>query len=241
MRTLRGGRQVDRLHHAQAQGGQGGRRHDHGAPPRPGHRHDDRRRLRGRPRVDDGRPDRRAPRSTRGRRSPEPAVLAIRSLTVRDDAEPAPRRRPLARGPGRRDRRASPGWRATGRPSSRRPWSAYDVRPPGRSRSTAGELAGRSPREILRAGVAYVPEDRQRDGLISTFSVADNLVLDQYDVAPFASGPAIKRSAVRSNGRRTRGVLRHPHARRSTRPPARCPAATSRRSSSPANCPGPCG
>ena len=44
-----------------------------------------------------------------------------------------------------------------------------------------------SVRDVLEAGVGHVPEDRLRDGLIVDFSIADNLVLDQYDLPPFAS------------------------------------------------------
>ena len=40
----------------------------------------------------------------------------------------------------------------------------------------------------LELGVGYVPEDRMHDGLIGSFSVAENLVLDLYDRAPFARG-----------------------------------------------------
>jgi ABC-type uncharacterized transport system ATPase subunit len=43
-----------------------------------------------------------------------------------------------------------------------------------------------SPRYILRAGVGHVPEDRQADGLILDFMIADNLVLNTYDKPPFA-------------------------------------------------------
>jgi ABC-type uncharacterized transport system ATPase subunit len=43
-----------------------------------------------------------------------------------------------------------------------------------------------SPRFILRAGVGHVPEDRQADGLILDFMIADNLVLNTYDEPPFA-------------------------------------------------------
>ncbi|MFB3738147.1 MAG: ABC transporter ATP-binding protein [Candidatus Velamenicoccus archaeovorus] len=55
------------------------------------------------------------------------------------------------------------------------------------------ELSGRdithaTPNEVLDAGVAHVPEDRQRDGLVEKFSIADNLVLDTYDQPPFAKG-----------------------------------------------------
>jgi simple sugar transport system ATP-binding protein len=50
------------------------------------------------------------------------------------------------------------------------------------------DLTGRSPDEVLDAGVGHIPEDRQRDGLIVSFSIADNLVLNTYDRAPFARG-----------------------------------------------------
>ncbi len=44
-----------------------------------------------------------------------------------------------------------------------------------------------SPRKVLEAGVAHVPEDRQRDGLVLSYPVADNLVLNTYYLPPFAS------------------------------------------------------
>jgi general nucleoside transport system ATP-binding protein len=53
-------------------------------------------------------------------------------------------------------------------------------------------LAHASPRDRLRAGLGYVPEDRQEDGLVPDFSIAENLVLDVYDRPPFASGVALK-------------------------------------------------
>ena len=58
------------------------------------------------------------------------------------------------------------------------------------------DLAGRSTKEILRAGVAYVPEDRSVDGLVRDFTVAENLILDQYDQPPFASGLALRPAAI---------------------------------------------
>jgi ABC-type uncharacterized transport system ATPase subunit len=63
------------------------------------------------------------------------------------------------------------------------------------------DLTGATPHERLRAGIAYVPEDRTQDGLVGSFSVAENLVLDMYDRKPFASGinlnlPAIARNAA---------------------------------------------
>ncbi|GAB3816386.1 ATP-binding cassette domain-containing protein [Micromonospora zhanjiangensis] len=61
----------------------------------------------------------------------------------------------------------------------------------------AGErINGWSTKRVLRAGVGYVPEDRSVDGVVKEFSVAENLVLDLYDQAPFASGLALKPAAI---------------------------------------------
>ncbi|GAA5193187.1 ABC transporter ATP-binding protein [Rugosimonospora acidiphila] len=57
-------------------------------------------------------------------------------------------------------------------------------------------LVGRRTRDILRAGVGYVPEDRSADGLVMEFSVAENLVLDRYDDPQYASGIALSPSAI---------------------------------------------
>lgn len=37
-------------------------------------------------------------------------------------------------------------------------------------------------------GLGYIPEDRQTDGMIASFSIAENLILNRYDQAPFATG-----------------------------------------------------
>jgi len=46
-------------------------------------------------------------------------------------------------------------------------------------------LRGRSVRKILNSGVGFVPEDRNEDGLVSDFTIAENLILDRVDRAPF--------------------------------------------------------
>ena len=42
-----------------------------------------------------------------------------------------------------------------------------------------------------RLGIAHIPEDRQAAGLIANFTVAENMVLDQYYATPFAKGPQV--------------------------------------------------
>jgi simple sugar transport system ATP-binding protein len=53
-----------------------------------------------------------------------------------------------------------------------------------------------TPREITEAGSAHVPEDRQRDGLVLSFSVADNLVMNTYYQPPFARGMNLRQDEI---------------------------------------------
>ena len=50
------------------------------------------------------------------------------------------------------------------------------------------DVLGNSVLENLRSGIAYIPEDREKDGLISSFSIAENLILDIHQNAPFSKG-----------------------------------------------------
>jgi ABC-type uncharacterized transport system ATPase subunit len=63
------------------------------------------------------------------------------------------------------------------------------------------DLTHASPRDHLRAGIAYIPEDRRADGIVADFSVADNLVLDTYDRPPIAHRIAMNLAEVRDNAR----------------------------------------
>ncbi len=55
-----------------------------------------------------------------------------------------------------------------------------------------------TPRQTIAAGLGFVPEDRQHDGFVGSFSVAENLVLNTFDEKPFANGIALDLRAVRS-------------------------------------------
>ena len=54
------------------------------------------------------------------------------------------------------------------------------------------ELVGRSVRQVLEAGVGFIPEDRQVDGLVGAFSIAENLMLDRSFGAPFVRGGSLQ-------------------------------------------------
>lgn len=58
------------------------------------------------------------------------------------------------------------------------------------------ELTGLKPRQILDSGLGYVPEDRETDGLISSFTVTENLVLDQVGNRPYSSGIVLRGQVI---------------------------------------------
>jgi general nucleoside transport system ATP-binding protein len=60
-------------------------------------------------------------------------------------------------------------------------------------------IADLSTDEILDLGVGYVPEDRLHDGLVGGFSVAENLVLDMHDAAPYARRGMLDLRVIREN------------------------------------------
>ena len=61
------------------------------------------------------------------------------------------------------------------------------------------DVTNLSPRQALDAGIGHIPEDRQRDGLVLTMSIADNLVLNTPRRAPFAAHGTRNLAAVNEN------------------------------------------
>jgi simple sugar transport system ATP-binding protein len=59
------------------------------------------------------------------------------------------------------------------------------------------DITGSSPKHALRAGIAHIPEDRLRDGLVGSFSIAENMVLDVYDELPFSHSGALDWDTIR--------------------------------------------
>jgi simple sugar transport system ATP-binding protein len=60
------------------------------------------------------------------------------------------------------------------------------------------DVTGTGPRALQKAGMSFVPGDRHRFGLVLAFPIEDNLVLTQYDEAPYARGILRNDSAIRA-------------------------------------------
>ena len=61
------------------------------------------------------------------------------------------------------------------------------------------ELAGLPPRKIIEAGMGYIPEDRQTEGIVPSFTVSENLALKDFAAPRFAAGPFLRLKATDAN------------------------------------------
>lgn len=61
------------------------------------------------------------------------------------------------------------------------------------------EITNLSPRQVMESGVAHVPEDRQKDGMVGPFPVKDNIRLQTYFVDPLAVGIVSNDPVINSN------------------------------------------
>jgi general nucleoside transport system ATP-binding protein len=78
------------------------------------------------------------------------------------------------------------------------------LRPPadGLIRILGRQTSGATPREITNLGVAHIPEDRQRDGLVTSYPLTANSVLEFYHKLPFAHGILVDEAAIRAHARK---------------------------------------
>jgi general nucleoside transport system ATP-binding protein len=65
-----------------------------------------------------------------------------------------------------------------------------------------GKSIRADPRSIYRAGVAHVPEDRMKDGLVAGFNIAENMALNNYWFPPHGSGLRVDRQQMAATAER---------------------------------------
>ncbi len=64
-----------------------------------------------------------------------------------------------------------------------------------------GQAVRPDPRQLFLAGVGHIPEDRTEDGLVSGFTVAENLVLNTYFLEPYSRGLRLDRDRIAAAAR----------------------------------------
>jgi simple sugar transport system ATP-binding protein len=60
------------------------------------------------------------------------------------------------------------------------------------------EIRGSSIKHSLHAGIAFIPESRELDGVIGSFSIAENLILDLHEQAPYSKGINLSAKTMQS-------------------------------------------
>ena len=70
----------------------------------------------------------------------------------------------------------------------------------GRISVLGNDITTSSVRDRLDLGIGYVPEDRSHDGLVSSFTVEENLVLDMYESPTYAGRFGLDLAAISANG-----------------------------------------
>lgn len=69
----------------------------------------------------------------------------------------------------------------------------------GEIRILGKEMTHASPREFFEIGAAHIPEDRQKDGLVLTYPVKDNLILNTFYKLPYARGVILRQPQIIAN------------------------------------------
>jgi ABC-type uncharacterized transport system ATPase subunit len=118
---------------------------------------------------------------------PGPTVLEVRGLHVRDE------RRLMAVDGVDLDVRAGEilgiaGVQGNGQTELVAAITGLRAKEAGIVRVAGQDVSLATPRHISELGVAHIPEDRQREGLVTSYELTDNSVLEFYYRRPFASG-----------------------------------------------------
>jgi simple sugar transport system ATP-binding protein len=64
------------------------------------------------------------------------------------------------------------------------------------------DVTNATPRKIFTAGLGYVPSDRYQTALLVDFSVANNLVLQTFDQAPYTQQGILRQPAIKANAQK---------------------------------------
>ena len=129
---------------------------------------------------------------------PGETVLELSGVQMLDDYGRSLLKDVEPRRPGRRDRgrRRHPGQRPD-RARGGHHGAAPHRRRQGQFRGS--DISNHSPRQRHEAGIAHVPEDRNHMGMVGSFTIAENLVLDSYYAPPFSKRGVLHRDVIRES------------------------------------------
>ena len=74
------------------------------------------------------------------------------------------------------------------------------------------DITNLKPRAVTESGIAHVPEDRHKHGLVLGYPIDENLMLQTYYLPPFSKRTFIQPKAVRENAETAGRRIRCPDA-----------------------------
>ncbi|HHY39609.1 MAG TPA: ABC transporter ATP-binding protein [Clostridia bacterium] len=63
------------------------------------------------------------------------------------------------------------------------------------------DVTNQTPRPLIERGLAHIPADRRRQGLVLDFSIAENMILETYYRHPFARRWILRHDVIRNNAK----------------------------------------
>ncbi|MEI7885688.1 MAG: ABC transporter ATP-binding protein [Clostridia bacterium] len=63
------------------------------------------------------------------------------------------------------------------------------------------DISQKNTRKRIQDGMAHIPEDRFKDAIIKDFSIAENLILDDYDIEPYTKNGVFSPAKVVNNAK----------------------------------------
>ncbi len=64
------------------------------------------------------------------------------------------------------------------------------------------DITGMTPRKVIDHRIASIPQDRHRRGLVMEYTVAENMILENYGKAPFAKRGILQQEAIQGYARK---------------------------------------
>jgi simple sugar transport system ATP-binding protein len=75
------------------------------------------------------------------------------------------------------------------------------------------DLANKTPARVIKSGMGYVPEERNIEGIVPSFSIRENLILKDVNRAPFSKYAVLNQKTISDNAEelRTKFDIRSPN------------------------------
>ena len=69
------------------------------------------------------------------------------------------------------------------------------------------EIGNNTPYQVIERGMGYIPEERNVEGIVPTFSIRENLVLKDIEKEPFSIRKILRRKKIDENAEKLRNAL----------------------------------